>query len=257
MLWIGTSAGKKAPWYLRGNRLRQIFFLEPFPFRVYSAGVVLTLAIPAVSTGTSATTLKSPLVPMGSAHGHTGHVRFLTAIELPEGFDVRFPPTTNDSAGDLNRNKASDVKVSMEILYPPEFLFFFPQVTSRRVGAPLTGTSTGGILDAAEPRPTSLQKPTTWWYPAETVTRTFGWPTAVKLLGETTAQTISCCGGSETPGPDLTNQKPEALKRKMSHKLVSFHPTGLLVLLSSLSLCASRDCQIGTGLVVSFEPLWL
>lgn len=28
---------------------------------------------------------------MGSAHGHTGHVRFLTSIELPEGFDVNFP----------------------------------------------------------------------------------------------------------------------------------------------------------------------
>uniref|UniRef100_A0A3Q4B9R7 DH domain-containing protein n=1 Tax=Mola mola TaxID=94237 RepID=A0A3Q4B9R7_MOLML len=51
-----------------------------------SAGVVLTLTIPAVSAGTGAATLKSPLVPMGSAHGHTGHVRFLTSIELPEGY---------------------------------------------------------------------------------------------------------------------------------------------------------------------------
>lgn len=40
-------------------------------------------------------TLKSPLNPMGSAHGHTGHVRFLTSIELPEGFDVKFPPATS------------------------------------------------------------------------------------------------------------------------------------------------------------------
>lgn len=142
--------------------MSDLFSWNLFPCRVCSAGVVLTLAVPAVSTGTSATTLKPPLVPMGSAHGHTGHVRFLTAIELPEDFDVRFPPTTNDSAGNPNRHKASDVKVGMEILHPPEFLFFFPQVTSRRVGAPLTGTSTGGTLDAAEPRPTSLQKPTTW-----------------------------------------------------------------------------------------------
>ncbi|KAJ0063377.1 hypothetical protein NL108_002714, partial [Boleophthalmus pectinirostris] len=62
-----------------------------------SAGVVLTLAIPKVSSGTGPGTLKFPLVPMGSAHGHTGHVRFLTAIELPEGFDMNFPPLSNDS----------------------------------------------------------------------------------------------------------------------------------------------------------------
>lgn len=74
-----------------------------FFFVLFSAGVVLTLSIPAVSDGTSATTLKSPLVPMGSAHGHTGHVRFLTAIELPEGFDMKFPPATSDSTGSLNR----------------------------------------------------------------------------------------------------------------------------------------------------------
>lgn len=64
-----------------------------------STGVVLTLAIPAVSSGTGAGTLKSPLVPMGSAHGHTGHVRFLTSIELPEGFDMNFPLPTTDSSG--------------------------------------------------------------------------------------------------------------------------------------------------------------
>lgn len=62
-----------------------------------SAGVVLTLAIPKVSSGTGSGTLKCPLVPMGSAHGHTGHVRFLTAIELPEGFDMNFPAPTNDT----------------------------------------------------------------------------------------------------------------------------------------------------------------
>ncbi|KAM7399391.1 hypothetical protein PAMP_018664 [Pampus punctatissimus] len=64
-----------------------------------SAGVVLTLAIPAVTSGTGAGSLKSPLVPMGSAHGHTGHVRFLTSVELPEGFDMNFPPPTSDSTG--------------------------------------------------------------------------------------------------------------------------------------------------------------
>uniref|UniRef100_A0A146P3I5 Rho guanine nucleotide exchange factor 17 n=1 Tax=Fundulus heteroclitus TaxID=8078 RepID=A0A146P3I5_FUNHE len=72
-----------------------------------SAGVVLTLAIPMVSLGTVAGTLKSPLVPMGSAHGHTGHVRFLTSIELPEGFDMNLPPTT-DSTGNQSQSSSID-----------------------------------------------------------------------------------------------------------------------------------------------------
>ncbi|KAG2456965.1 ARHGH factor, partial [Polypterus senegalus] len=58
-----------------------------------SAGVVLTLTIPAISTSTSTSSLRIPLVPMGSAHGHTGHVRFLTSIELPEDFELAFPVT--------------------------------------------------------------------------------------------------------------------------------------------------------------------
>lgn len=66
---------------------------------MFSTGVVLTLVIPAVSSGTGAGTLKCPLVPMGSAHGHTGHVRFLTSIEIPEGFDMSFPAATPDSTG--------------------------------------------------------------------------------------------------------------------------------------------------------------
>nr|XP_046244789.1 rho guanine nucleotide exchange factor 17-like [Scatophagus argus] len=72
-----------------------------------SAGVVLTLTIPAVSSGTGAGTLKSPLAPMGSAHGHTGHVRFLTSIELPEGFDMNFPPTTMDSTGNQSQSSST------------------------------------------------------------------------------------------------------------------------------------------------------
>ncbi|XP_070685621.1 rho guanine nucleotide exchange factor 17-like [Pempheris klunzingeri] len=69
-----------------------------------SAGVVLTLVIPAVSSGTVAGTLKPPMAPMGSAHGHTGHVRFLTSIELPEGFDMNFPPTATDSTGNQSQS---------------------------------------------------------------------------------------------------------------------------------------------------------
>uniref|UniRef100_A0A4W4HN14 Rho guanine nucleotide exchange factor 17 n=1 Tax=Electrophorus electricus TaxID=8005 RepID=A0A4W4HN14_ELEEL len=59
-----------------------------------SAGVVLTLPVLPVSSGGGAGTPRVPLLPMGSAHGHTGHVRFLTSIELPEGFDVTFPSQT-------------------------------------------------------------------------------------------------------------------------------------------------------------------
>ncbi|KAJ6664861.1 hypothetical protein lerEdw1_005833 [Lerista edwardsae] len=51
-----------------------------------SAGVVLTLSISA-----NAAALKTPPLPAGLSQGHTGHVRFLTSIELPEGFDILFP----------------------------------------------------------------------------------------------------------------------------------------------------------------------
>ncbi|XP_010769066.1 rho guanine nucleotide exchange factor 17 [Notothenia coriiceps] len=89
-----------------------------------SAGVVLTLGIPAVSSGTGAGTLKSPQVPMGSAQGHTGHVRFLTSIELPEGFDMNFPlpeSTGNQSQssstvdGNLQRRDSSRRRASAHI----------------------------------------------------------------------------------------------------------------------------------------------
>ncbi|NXE68599.1 ARHGH factor, partial [Calcarius ornatus] len=46
-----------------------------------SAGVVLTLAVPPKAAPTL----------VGLSQGHTGHVRFLTAIELPDGFDLLFP----------------------------------------------------------------------------------------------------------------------------------------------------------------------
>lgn len=63
-----------------------------------SAGVVLTLVVPPVSSSTGSGSLRVPLIPMGSAHGHTGHVRFLTCIELPEGFDVSFPPPAESAS---------------------------------------------------------------------------------------------------------------------------------------------------------------
>ncbi|XP_037122811.1 rho guanine nucleotide exchange factor 17-like [Syngnathus acus] len=71
-----------------------------------SAGVVLTLPIPAVSSGTGACAVKTPLVPMGSAHGHTGHVRFLTSVELPEGLGMNFHPPSSDSTGKQSQDGA-------------------------------------------------------------------------------------------------------------------------------------------------------
>lgn len=116
-----------------------------------------------------------------------------------------------------------------------------PQVTSRRPAARLTVTSTDVTLRAAELRPTSRQKPTTLWYPAVTVTRIFDWPTAVKRLDGTTAQTIFCFGGSETFDADL----PKPLERgKRGTSLCLFppdrtpHPMGFSSSASfSVSLC--------------------
>ncbi|XP_061682759.1 rho guanine nucleotide exchange factor 17-like [Syngnathoides biaculeatus] len=71
-----------------------------------SAGVVLTLVIPAASSGTGTCAVKSPLVPMGSAHGHTGHVRFLTTVELPEGLGMNFPSPTLDPTGKQSQGGA-------------------------------------------------------------------------------------------------------------------------------------------------------
>ncbi|KAI1893912.1 hypothetical protein AGOR_G00128540 [Albula goreensis] len=108
-----------------------------------SAGVVLTLTIPPISSSTSSGSLRTPLVPMGSAHGHTGHVRFLTSIELPEGFDVNFPCQQS------------------QVTKPP----------AERVAAP---ASRRGTLPAAVPPPSSRSSPTSWSSAEATVTRTFG-----------------------------------------------------------------------------------
>ena len=47
-----------------------------------SAGVILTNPLPSITASTSA--LRN-VGPSGSPHGHTGHVRFLTAVEVPSG----------------------------------------------------------------------------------------------------------------------------------------------------------------------------
>uniref|UniRef100_A0AAY4DDZ4 Rho guanine nucleotide exchange factor 17 n=1 Tax=Denticeps clupeoides TaxID=299321 RepID=A0AAY4DDZ4_9TELE len=77
-----------------------------------SAGVILTLAIPSVTSSTAPGVLRSPLQPMGSAHGHTGHVRFLTSIELPEGFSVNFPTQNETGSGGLQRRDSARQRTS-------------------------------------------------------------------------------------------------------------------------------------------------
>ncbi|XP_015272003.1 PREDICTED: rho guanine nucleotide exchange factor 17-like [Gekko japonicus] len=70
-----------------------------------SAGVVLTLSITA-----NAASSKTPPLPVGLSQGHTGHVRFLTAIELPEGFDVLFPlprDTGTEKSNDMERRDST------------------------------------------------------------------------------------------------------------------------------------------------------
>ncbi|XP_039265153.1 uncharacterized protein LOC120340841 [Styela clava] len=47
-----------------------------------SAGVVLTLTLPKITSHTSA--LAMPVIPQGLAYGHTGHVRFLASAELAD-----------------------------------------------------------------------------------------------------------------------------------------------------------------------------
>ncbi|XP_061485056.1 rho guanine nucleotide exchange factor 17 isoform X2 [Rhineura floridana] len=79
-----------------------------------SAGVVLTLSVTA-----NTASLKTPPLPVGLSQGHTGHVRFLTSIELPEGFDILFPlprdPGTEKSSDlekrDSTRHRSSKSKI--------------------------------------------------------------------------------------------------------------------------------------------------
>lgn len=47
-----------------------------------SAGVVLTLPLPTITATTSS--LRNSPSATASYHGHTGHVRFLTAVEVPK-----------------------------------------------------------------------------------------------------------------------------------------------------------------------------
>lgn len=83
-----------------------------------SAGVILTNQLPSINVSTSV--LRHSPGPTGSPHGHTGHVRFLTSVEVPrsmfKGLDPdkdipRGSPMTNNARNkkkDVDKNKLSD-----------------------------------------------------------------------------------------------------------------------------------------------------
>lgn len=52
-----------------------------------SAGVVLTMP----TSPSTVSCPRAPLSPAGLGQGHTGHVRFLAAVQLPDGFDLLCP----------------------------------------------------------------------------------------------------------------------------------------------------------------------
>ncbi|XP_066106560.1 rho guanine nucleotide exchange factor 17 [Saccopteryx bilineata] len=52
-----------------------------------SAGVVLTMP----TSPSTVSCPRAPLSPAGLGQGHTGHVRFLAAVQLPDGFNLLFP----------------------------------------------------------------------------------------------------------------------------------------------------------------------
>lgn len=65
-----------------------------------SAGVVLTMP---TSPG-AVSCPRAPLSPAGLGQGHTGHVRFLAAVQLPDGFNLLCPtpPSPPDTGGSVH-----------------------------------------------------------------------------------------------------------------------------------------------------------
>ncbi|XP_054754693.2 rho guanine nucleotide exchange factor 17-like [Lytechinus pictus] len=61
-----------------------------------SAGVVLTLPLPKITSSSSS--LKDVPSPTGSAQGHTGHVRFLTSVEVPTNTQTSITVATSPSS---------------------------------------------------------------------------------------------------------------------------------------------------------------
>ncbi|XP_036601972.1 rho guanine nucleotide exchange factor 17 isoform X3 [Trichosurus vulpecula] len=87
-----------------------------------SAGVVLTMP----TSPNTVSTPRAPLSPAGLVQGHTGHVRFLTAIELPDNFDLLCPPPSHDASPEkpalLERRDSSRHRGSAPALVKPKML---------------------------------------------------------------------------------------------------------------------------------------
>jgi len=79
-----------------------------------SAGVILTNPLPSITASTSV--LRNSQGPTGSPHGHTGHVRFLTSVEVPQSEfkmlennekDNRSSPSPLSTKYNFKRHKSS------------------------------------------------------------------------------------------------------------------------------------------------------
>lgn len=72
-----------------------------------SAGVILTNPLPSITASTSV--LRHSIGPTGSPHGHTGHVRFLTSVEVPASefklVDSEKESRTTPSPSNMKTNK--------------------------------------------------------------------------------------------------------------------------------------------------------
>lgn len=72
-----------------------------------SAGVILTNPLPSITASTSV--LRHSIGPTGSPHGHTGHVRFLTSMEVPASefklVDSEKESRTTPSPSNMKTNK--------------------------------------------------------------------------------------------------------------------------------------------------------
>lgn len=71
-----------------------------------SAGVVLTMP----TSPSTVSCPRAPLSPAGLGQGHTGHVRFLAAVQLPDGFDLPCPspPPPPDTGASCIRPRPGD-----------------------------------------------------------------------------------------------------------------------------------------------------
>lgn len=82
-----------------------------------SAGVVLTLPLPLIAPNT--TSVQTPLDVTASAQGHTGHVRFLTAVEIGKP-DEKDESTSNTSVSRSPRRTAINIDGKSKMAFPGE-----------------------------------------------------------------------------------------------------------------------------------------